>query len=479
MNGSLWLGIDLGTQGVRALVVGRGGHIEGRGTATFDVPPQLNGVMTHDPRADWMGGTAEAVRRAIGSLDPRQIGAVGVCGLFPASVLLDELGEPLGSAILYGDTRAAAFAPEVARRLGVTLSGDEVSPRLAWLRHDYPDVFAKAARIVGPTGYVVQLLTGCVTIDPHSAHRWGGLTDATRAAWADNALDALGVPRTLMPEIVEPHCVVGQVTRRAAELTGLTTGTPVVGGTTDSFATFVGHGAVRTRDRIVYYGSTWTAMVATCDLETVLRQPAVIDAGVPWRLAAYAVDAGRFLEQLRVAMFRGRTYQELDSAAAAIPPGARGVSVIPLPSARYDGSQMHSSRAAILGFGMDHGSDEVWRAALESMGHIVASGLEGATDAGGWTAAAGTGARSAAWRRIVSDVANLEQRYDPRASAALGAAFLAAYGLGAVKSLDPVAEGWLSYDQASLTTPDPGAVAAYASERQAWLRYALAVAEMT
>ncbi len=478
MTERMWLGIDLGTQGVRAVLMAQGGRVEGQGSVSFPERRHDEGVMTHDPQADWTDGTVTAVRAALRAIDTRQVAGVGVCGLFPASVLLDADGRSIGSALLYGDDRAAAYVPEVARRLNVALSGDEVSPRLLWLRDQHPDEFAAAARVVGPSGFVVHLLTGRVTIDPHSAYRWGGLVDTSRTDWAPTSLDALGVRRSMMPEIVSPSAVVGRVTATAAALTGLRPGTAVVGGTTDSFATFVGHGAVRAGDRVIYYGSTWTVMVATCDLEAAVRDPSLIGEAAPWRLVTYAVDAGRLTEQLRTAVLQAESYEELDSAAAAVPPGARGVAVIPLATARYEGNRLTASRAAILGLDLDHGRAEVWRAALESLGHLVAAGLEGCDEAHGRTSAAGSGARSALWRQIVGDVANLEQRYDASASAALGSALLAAYGLGEVASLDPIAEGWLSDERATVTRPDPSAVAAYASEREQWMRYAQAVADL-
>jgi xylulokinase len=474
----LWLGVDVGTQGVRALVVGSDGRVMSHGTVAFPRRPQPADGMIHDPKADWADGAVAAARDAVGGVQARRIAGVAVCGLFPACALLDADGQPIGDGLLYGDRRAAGFVPLVAGQLDVRLTGDEVSPRLAWLRSTQPAELERARWVVGPAGFVIHLLTDRVTIDPQSAYRWGGLTDAMRTGWSPRALDVLGIPRRLMPDIVVPTAPVGTVTLSAAALTGLPAGTPVMGGVTDSLATLIGHGVVRAGQGLIYYGSTWTAMLATCDLETALKEPSLIGDEAPWRLAAYVVDAGRFVERLRTAMFNGQAYEKLDAAAATVPPGAHGLAVIPVPTARFENGQSLPSRAAIVGIGLEYSQADVWRATLESMGFLIADGLEPDGRQSRWMAAAGTGARSEIWRQIISDITNLEQRYDPRGSAAFGAAFLAAYGLGGVNSLDPVAEGWLTGKEAAWTWPEPRQVMAYRRHRPTWRRLASVVTQI-
>jgi xylulokinase len=405
------------------------------------------------------------------ALDTSRIAGVGVSGLFPAFVALDAQGQPIDQASLYGDHRASAYLAETEGRLGVTLTGDEVSPRLLWFREALPESYARTERFVGPTGFVVRMLTGRTTIDPHSAYRWGGLVDVTRTAWASTAVERLGIPICLLPEIVASHDVVGSVTRDAALRSGLKVGTPVIGGTTDSLATLVGSGAVHARDVMIYFGSSWTVMAVTAELEDVLRDPSQIDRHRPWQLATYAVDSGLFVDAVRKQMLGGRSPRTLDREAATVPPGARGMAVIPLPSRRFDGDGLVPSRASIVGFGIERGRADIWRASLESLGYLVADGLERLGPTVRRCVAAGGGARSDVWRQIVADITGLELRHGSRSSAALGAAFLAAFGLGAVASLDPAAEGWLANQDATFNRPDPIASATYALERLAWLKY--------
>lgn len=476
MNNGLWLGIDLGTQGVRTVLADTSGRVVGEGRAAFGHRTDPVGAMTHDPVADWTACTLGAIHAAIREVDRAQIAGVGACGLFPALACLDKAGQPVGDAVLYGDGRAKGYVRKVETSLGASLTGDEVSPRLLWLRETQPAEFGRAAMVVGPTGFVTHLLTGRAVIDPHSAFRWGGLVDAARAGWSNAATAALNIDPGLLPEIVAPHEWVGSVTPAAASATGLAVGTPVIGGTTDSFATLVGHGAVRTGDTVVYYGSSWTVLAVTADLEEILDDPRRIDSDVPWQLAAYAIDSGRFIERLRLSMFGGRSYDELDALAAAVPAGARGVVVIPSPTGRFDGRRITPSSGAVLGFGLEHTPGDLWRAALESLGYIAAQGLERIETPVQRVVAAGGGAGSATWRGIVDELTGVRQRHHPQASAALGAAFLTAYGLGGVTSLDPISEGWLSERSSAPAAPEAHQTHRHAAERRAWRIYEGALA---
>ena len=478
MSQDLWMGIDLGTQGVRALVVDETGRRVASGQTTFATRPLALGAMIHNPIEDWSDGTISAIREAVDHTDPQRIAGVGVCGLFPAIVLVDRHGEPIGDAILHGDTRARAFVPEAEARLGVPLAGDEVAPRLLWLVATRPDQVDRVARILGPAGFIIHLLTGRTVTDPQSAYRWGGLVDASRRSWRDGASTMLGIPKGVFPDILSPTEVAGQVTTIAAAATGLMAGTPVMGGATDSLATFVGHGATGAGDALAYYGSSWTLMAATVDIHRVLADPSLIGTAAPWRLAAYGVDAGRFVEQLRQEVFGGLTFQDLDLRAAESPPGSNGVVVVPMALGQFDGRRITPAHGLVGGLSLEHGPADLWRATLESLGHMVAVGLARLDLPIRMVAAAGGGAQSPVWREIVSNITGLAQRYHPRGSAAFGAAFLAATGLGAVHQLDPVAAGWLPEEEAVITRPDQAIADLYRAETRAWDVYAEAAIEI-
>jgi xylulokinase len=433
--------------------------------------------MVHEPEADWWDGSVEALQIVEANLSERRIRGIGVAGLFPAVCLIGDNDEALGSGILYGDGRAVAAVAEVERRLGISLTGDEAVARLLWLRERLPAAYGRARVALGPAGFVGFRLTGVPSIDPHSAVRWGGIVDAGGRGWDSAALEKLGIDERLLAPIRRPHDQIGAVTARAARATGLPEGTPVITGTTDSLAAMLGDGAMRRGDAMIYYGSSGTLLVCTVDLADALGDQAVFGPDTPYRLAAYALDSGRFLEKLHGAISGGDSFMVLDAEAARRPPGSCGLLVFPHVSGRLLPLSRPGARGAIAGLSLGQTRGDLWRATLESFGFILMqaqgslSGIRSVTAAGG-------GAVSDVWRSIVSDMTGWTQEVAPPGGSARGAAFLAAYGLGGVRSLSDIRDVWIERAGRRLrSTPSEERHLRYVELLPAWERLDEALVE--
>lgn len=473
-----WIGLDVGTQGVRCVAVDPDGTV--LASAIAERPPRFPspGAMVHDPEADWWGGARDALAAVVAAVGNRPIDGVALASLFPAACLVDDAGEAIGEGMLYGDTRAAAEVEEVEEALGTTLTGDEVVPRLVWIRRSDPDLLTRARWVLGPAGFVSLRLTGRSMIDPNSAARWGGI--ARGGSWDDDALARLDLSPTLMPPIHRPTDVVGRVTPAAAAATRLPVGTPVVAGATDSFAALLGSGVRGPGDAMVYYGSSGTLLVATAPFADAIADAASFGPGSPFRLAAYAPNSGSLLERARVEMFGGASYAELDEEAGRVPPGANGVFVLPHVSGRMMPDPDASARGAIVGLRLDHGRPDIWRAMLESIGWMLMDAQHRLDDAITWVVAGGTGARSATWRSILTDMTGLPQSLGPGDASARGAAFLAALGTGGVEGIEAVRDTWLVDELAGQPTrPDPAAHERYLELLPDWLALDAALSRPT
>jgi xylulokinase len=469
-----WLGIDIGTAGVRVAAY----DVEGRrlAGAAAERPPAfpVDGAMVHDPELDWWGGTREALAACTAALGEASIAGVAVAALFPAACLVDADGMPLGQGLLYGDRRASADVGPVEEALGVRLTGDEVTPRLRWLHRTGPDVWARAARVLPPAGYVTQRLSGRSTIDPTSAARWGGISSG--GAWDADALARLDLSPDLFPSIAAPTAVIGHILREAAAETGLAQGTPVVAGASDSFAALLGSGVRGPGDAMIYYGSSGTLLVGTAPFADAVADPGVFAAGSPFRLAAYAPNSGGFLDRIRTEMFDGRTYLELDGEAAVIPPGANGLFVLPHVSGRMVQGVDPHPMGAIVGLRLDHGRAEIWRAMLEAFGWMLMDARSRMDRAIDWVVAGGTGARSETWRSILSDMTGLPQAMGPADATTRGAAFLAALATGGVEDVAEMRERWLADPERPPTSPDPATHERYQGLLPGWLALDAALA---
>ncbi|HEV8281199.1 MAG TPA: FGGY family carbohydrate kinase [Candidatus Limnocylindrales bacterium] len=463
-----WIGIDIGTQGVRGVAVAADGAVLAR--AISERPPRFPspGAMVHDPEADWWGGARETLAAVVAAIGGRSVEGVGLAGLFPAACLIDEAGEAIGEGMLYGDTRASAEVEGVEQVLGTPLTGDEVVPRLRWIRRTNADQFSHARSVLSPAGFVALRLTGQPMIDPNSAVRWGGIARAGR--WDDDALSRLDLSRDLLAPIHRPIDVVGGVIPAAAAATGVPAGTPVVAGATDSFTALLGSGVRGPGDAMVYYGSSGTLLVATAPFAEAVVEAATFAPGSPFRLAAYAPNSGGFLERARVEMFDSASYTELDEQAKGVPPGANEVLVLPHVSGRMMPRPDPGVRGAIVGLRLDHGRADIWRAMLESFGWMLMDAQARLDDTLTWVVAGGTGARSAVWRSILTDMTGLPQSLGPGDASARGAAFLAAMGTGGVGNIDVMRDTWLAAEQDTQPTrPDPVAHERYLELLSSWL----------
>ncbi len=440
--------------------------------------------MIHLPELDWWEGAREALVQALSGIRPQRIAGVGLAGLFPAVCLVAPDGRARTPGILYGDQRAVGATDLVEERLaGEDLDGDEVSPRLVELLRTTPQAALDDSLALGPAGYLGLRLTGVGSIDPHSASRWGGLLGPDGRSWDAAATTSLGIPASMLPPIVPPGRMLGAITAEAANATGIAAGVPVVAATTDSLATMLGAGVMRSGDALAYYGSTGTLLLVTMDLQQALAQPEAHGGATPYRRVAHATGSGLFAQFVRRELLGGVDHETLNAEAATVPAGSEGVLVVPYPSGRLLPTPAPGLRAGIAGIGVGHHRGHVWRAVLEAFGWV----LMGAQQDEGSRAsevrrvtAAGGGARSEVWRGIVSDMTAWPQSVAPADATVRGAAFLAAQALSG-SSFGALAEQWLA-DQVDGATsdrpPDPAATERYRALLPAWTRLVEALAAL-
>jgi xylulokinase len=290
----------------------------------------------------------------------------------------------------------------------------------------------------------------------------GGIVDESRCHWREEDCSELGISPSLLPPIHSPLDVVGETTPQAAEETGLAVGTPVLCGTTDTFATLVGNGITMQGEAMVYYGTTGLLTVCNQDLEKVLAKPWLVDDETPFILAAYLLNFGESLEWFLIQLLQVTEnsteydiYQAMETGAAKIPPGCEGLLVMPHFSGRILPKVEPFTRGAFIGLSTRHNRFHLWRALLESFGHYIRQSALRQRARGiplKRVVASGGGARSELWRQIVSDITGLSQEYVADGDAVLGSAFLAGLGLGLVSDFSAMRESWLQVQQ--MTRPD-------------------------
>ncbi|MFF5263786.1 FGGY-family carbohydrate kinase [Actinomadura viridis] len=271
------VGVDLGTQGVRALAVTGRGDVVGEGRARLTGRREGN-RHEQDPRR-WWPAVATATRQALSSVPPAAVAGIAVAATSGTLLLVGPEGEPLTAGLMYDDIRAteeAALVNKAGAATWAALGYQRMQPAWAlpkalWLLQHHERA-RDAARLAHQSDVINRRLVGHdVPTDLSNALKTGA--DLVTGTWPLAVFDALGVPDDLLPPLVTPGTRIGSVCAAAADETGLPPGTPVFAGMTDGCAAQLASGALRV-------GSWNSVLGTTLVLKGVTREPIHDPAGV-------------------------------------------------------------------------------------------------------------------------------------------------------------------------------------------------------
>jgi len=427
-----WLGIDLGTQSVRALLVRGDGTVLGGGTAPLT--GRRDGVRHEQEPGEWWEAVCIASRAALAALagwsGAVRIGGLAVCGTSGTVLLTDGSGRPVTPALMYDDGRATGEAAR-ARAAGLAVQDTWALPKALWLLDAYgrgrithqPDVIT--ARLVGrpsPTDSSHALKTGY---------------DVERGAWPD--APQLAFPDGVLPEVVRPGTRLGEVCRAAAEATGIPAGTPVIAGMTDGCAAQIASGALRE-------GSWNSVLGTTLVLKGASSAPVRDRTGVVYNHrapdgswlpgGASSVGAGAL-----AARFPDADPAAMDARAAAYEPSGALVYPLVSPGERFP---FLAPDATAFVLGEPASEADLWAAHLQGIAFTERLCLDyvhhlGARIDGPLTLTGGA-ARSAYWNQLRTDILGHPTRVPEQTEPALGMAVLASYATGSAPTLVAAAD---------------------------------------
>jgi xylulokinase len=467
------LGLDIGTQTVKGIIVRRTGRVVAQANVEREPTHPHPGWVEMDAERDWWGCCLAVIHELLDrtGVKPHNIAAIGVCGLVPCLCPLDRQGRPLRPAILYADNRALNELAWVNQQANLSLNAEAVIPKLVWLRQHQPDIFRQTHTVLSAHNYVVYRLTGQLAMDYDTASILGGVFDAATGTWDTDVCRELGLPPQVLPPLFPATSKVGAVTQEAALVTGLAVGIPVIAGSGDTFPTMVGCGAVDPGDAMISFGTTGLLTITDRPLVESAEGPhfSTVAGGGVVTWGANVLSAGRLVRWYRdqlgtaeanVAVRPGESeYALLDAGAAQVPPGSEGLIVLPHLLGRRTPTPDATLRGAILGLSPSHTAAHIYRAILESFAYNLRQGFDGLRHRIKRSVATAGGARSPMWRQIMADVLDTPLAYHPNSSGALGIVFMAGYATGLVDDFRQIKAGWLRGEE--ITQPDPAARAEY------------------
>lgn len=466
------LGLDIGTTSTIGILI----DSDGRTLALAERPVHLHaprpGWAEEDPE-EWWANVGAVCRELLtrSGLAPAAVVGVGVTGMLPAVVLLDGDGRPVRRSIQQSDGRVdaevAALRGEIDEatflaRTGNGINQQLVATKLRWLAAHEPEALARARSLCGSYDFVVGRLTGERSLERNWALESGFYDLGTRDL-ADDLVALGGIDRALLPSVRDGHEIVGGITTAAAAHTGLAPGTPVVAGCADHVASAFVAGITAPGDCLIKFGGAGDILLATPeprpDPRLFLDLHIVPGLFMPnGCMAASGAVLNWFVRELG----GGRDHAALDALAAASPPGARGL--VALPYFLGEKTPLHdpTARGVIAGLGLHHAAGDIWRALLESVVMGFRHHIEIAREIGypiTRLVASDGGARSAVWMQIAADALGMPVALlHGHPGSSLGAAYVAAVGVGAIQGWDAIRR---FVRPAGQIDPRPGNAAAY------------------
>lgn len=471
-----FMGIDVSTTGVKAVLVDPSGIVVG--TANTEQPLYTPYPLwsEQDP-ADWWNGAVQSIQQVLSvtGISANHVSAIGLTGQMHGLTLLDERGAVLRPAILWNDQRTAAQCDEIRSRIGrqrlIEITGNDAltgftAPKILWVRENEPDVYAKIRHILLPKDYVRYQLTSDFAVD--RADGSGTiLFDIRTRDWSPEVLQALDIPLEWLPKTFEGCAVTGAVTAEAARQTGLKAGTPVVGGGGDQAAQAVGVGAVEPGIIALTLGTSGVVFATTqgAFIEPEGRLHAFCHS-VPgrWHLMGVMLSAAGSLRWFRDTFAPGAAYDNLLAPAAGVQMGCEGLLFLPYLTGERTPYPDPLARGSFSGITIRHSMAHFSRAVLEGVAFGLRDSFELIKSAGlsqvRQVRISGGGARSPLWRQILADVFQSELvTIDTVEGAAYGAALLAGVGAGFWPDVDAACQTGVRITGS--TQPTPAGMAAY------------------
>ncbi len=447
-----FLGLDVGTSSVKAIVVDARGKIVARASEPLTLRAPQPGWAEQNP-TDWWKATIKVCKRAIAATRGGRaaIAAVGISGQMHSSVFLDAGGRVIRPALLWCDGRTTEQCRAITERAGEANLRAWVSnpalegftlPKVLWLRDKEPGAFAKLAKVLLPKDYIRYCLSDELASEPSDAA--GTLMyDVVHRRWSTELLVAMELDANLLPDVGGSAEVLGRVTARAATATGLAAGTPIVGGGADNACGAVGVGAVAPGEAVVSWGTSGTVLspTATPEVDPQMRVHTFCHA-VPdtWYVMGVMLSAGAAFawHQRELARELARDKEaaaKLNQEAARIPIGAEGLTFLPYLQGERTPHRDASARGAFTGLSLAHTRAHMTRAVLEGICFGLRDSLEIIQKLGidlPELLVTGGGAKAPFVRQLQADIYGkpvipVEQEEGP----AFGAALLAAVGVAA------------------------------------------------
>lgn len=442
------LGIDIGTSGCKCILLDDEGKPFRTRGKEYQPDMKADGTVEQNPE-EWFDTAVECLNEfaELDGVNLSQIVAVSVTGQMQGVTLLDKEGNPVRKSILWNDIRAENESEELngkhrelfEKSISFAATPALTISKILWLKKHEPENWAKTEKFTFASNYISFRLTGCVTADENNI-TLSGMNDVKKNSWSNEIITLCGIEIGKVPALTGCFDVVGHVTAKAAEETGLKTGVPVVAGGGDAGAESYSIGIAGKSKMKVRLGTA-------ADLNMVFHVDTVGDMDI-WPgirdvmrdyllIGRYTKACAASVKWVRDVFYseqpsESSTYVLMDQEASKVPLGSDGMIYHPYLSGENAPYFNPSLRARFSGMNIGHRRGHFVRAVYEGVScsiRDVINSVEAFSEVEE-VVFVGGGTKSKLWSQILADVLGKDGIVPEYCDAAYGAALMAGHGIG-------------------------------------------------
>ena len=460
-----FLGIDVGTTGIKALVVSDAGEVVGRYAVPLKMQIPRPAWAEQDPET-WKNGVIDILRKVAGDFC---IGAIGFSGQMHSLVTLDGKDDIIRPAILWCDQRTTKQCLEATEILGgerevIRIIGNPILegftlPKILWIRDEEPDHYSRIRKIVLPKDYIVYSLTGSFGTEPSDASGTA-CYDVTRKEWAIKMLERVGVSSNILPTEFSSSDRRGALHPKLSEELGWNE-VPVVSGGADNASAALGVSMTKNGDAMVSLGTSGTVVVLTESKQPDEQGKIHYFRHVLPELSYYMgvmLSAANSINWMRNQFFADHSWQEIEKIIATTPAGSNGVIFLPYLQGERTPHRDPHARGVFFGISSANDRNDLLRSVFEGITFGLRESFEliKAKTTISSMRVVGGGAKNSTWSQMIADNFMMPVQIPAiDEGGAFGAAMLAAIGSGI-----PLAEvsSWVTVESCIDPSPDTAQV---------------------
>ena len=460
MTKSYLLGIDIGTSACKVALFNKEGQVKAAANGDYPVYYPHEGWAEQNPE-EWWSAVCGAIRQVLkeSGISPEEIKGIGIDGQSWSAIAIDREGKVLTNTPIWMDTRAQSICDRLNKEIGsdriFQVAGNSLQPsyttaKIIWYKEKLPEVYKNIYKILQSNSYIAFKLTDAITQDVSMGYGLHCFNMRT-GKWDTEMCEALGIPASFLPELVPCHQIIGTVTAKAAEQTGLKEGTPVAAGGLDAACGTLGAGVIHPGETQEQGGQAGGMSICideyAADPRLILGYHVVPDQ---WLLQGGTVGGGgvmRWLEhefgdyERLVAADKGKTsLHQYNEEAEQVNPGSDGLVFLPYMAGERSPIWDPNAKGVFYGLDFSKTKGHMIRSCMEGVAYSLKHNLDIAEKAGAHVKellAVGGSANSALWMQIKSDITgkSLAVPFSDTATT-LGSAILAGVGVGMYENFE-------------------------------------------